>query len=150
MSARDHHCPVCDEDWLCAGCDTSFDEKLCSNCEVEQGDVECPGTGNCHGCLKFCTTCGDVAHICDARLRGEVCAEHPVPPAANVLKLAREEAERMIRDGRRMEREGREALSQVEDSEQARRAYVKQLAALEAEAFQFPQSDAVLSAEGRS
>ena len=33
---------------------------------------ECPGEGQCHGCLQWCTTCGDVDQVCDAA----VCHQH--------------------------------------------------------------------------
>lgn len=26
---------------------------------------ECTGFGNCHGCLKWCSFCGDVSDMCD-------------------------------------------------------------------------------------
>lgn len=27
---------------------------------------DCPGEGKCHGCLKWCDLCGDVAYVCDS------------------------------------------------------------------------------------
>ncbi len=27
---------------------------------------ECPGEGACHGCMKWCDRCGDVAWVCDS------------------------------------------------------------------------------------
>jgi len=27
--------------------------------------TECPGEGQCHGCLSWCDLCGDVDHVCD-------------------------------------------------------------------------------------
>lgn len=101
----------------------------------ERDDDECTGEGKCHGCLKWCSKCGDVAHACDARLRGERCDEHPVPPSVATLMAARRSAERMICEGRRMEREGEAALQEVLDGERARRAYGRQLADLERQMF---------------
>jgi hypothetical protein len=97
---------------------------------------ECAGAGNCHGCLRWCSFCGDVAHVCDTRLRGERCDEHPVPPSAATLRRERAEAERTIREGERMVREGRAALREVVDREYARRAYAEQLAKEERRMFE--------------
>lgn len=88
---------------------------------------ECPGAGLCHGALKWCDVCGDVKHICDARLRGERCAEHPVPPDVVTGRAAHRAAEKMIRDGNAMARDGERALQKAIDDEMARRAYANQL-----------------------
>lgn len=67
---------------------------------------ECLGVDKCHGCLGWCDMCEDVKHVCDMRLRGELCDEHPVPPTWQVLAIARREALRHIEEGNRMVREG--------------------------------------------
>jgi predicted metal-binding transcription factor (methanogenesis marker protein 9) len=105
----------------------------------DESEPECTGQGKCHGCLKWCSTCGDVGHICDTRLRGELCSEHPVPLPANVIRVERRVAERMIAEGRRMVREGEEVLAKVVDWENARRAYVAQMAEEERRMFEIPQ-----------
>lgn len=89
---------------------------------------ECPGAGLCHGCLKWCSNCGDVSHVCDARLDGQRCDCHPVPPEWSELRRQRGAAEKQIADGRRMAREGGEALLLVVDGEIARRAFDRQRA----------------------
>lgn len=103
--------------------------------EGEEGEAsvsdECPGVDKCHGCLKWCSMCGDVAHVCDMRLRGERCDEHPVPPTWQVLAIARREALRHIEEGDRMVREGGSMLSRVVDDEKARRELDKQEAEFE-------------------
>lgn len=39
-------------------------------------EPECPGAGECHGCMKWCATCGDAAaHVCPHRENG--CSCHP-------------------------------------------------------------------------
>lgn len=92
--------------------------------QVEDDDDECPGEGRCHGPLGWCSTCGDVGHVCDMRLRGERCDAHPVPPEWRDLRRARAEAERLIAEGQRMIREGEKALlDEVGDGEIARRAF---------------------------
>ena len=94
---------------------------------TEHDAEECPGPRGCHGCMKWCSRCGDVTHVCDTRLRGERCDEHPVPPAASVLRQTRASAERMIVEGKRLQREGAAALSEVEDGEKARDAFARQV-----------------------
>jgi hypothetical protein len=91
-------------------------------------DNECTGTGNCHGCLKWCVACGDVKHVCDMRLRGERCDEHPVPPTWAELRRDRAAVEQEIARARRIEREAQEAGRVVVDGESARRAYDRQMA----------------------
>lgn len=98
--------------------------------------IECPGAGKCHGCLKWCNECGDiVTHVCDARLRGERCDQHPVPPPSNVIRSARKAAEAMIDKGREMERDGQVALREAVAAEGARRVYDRQMAGEERKAF---------------
>jgi len=46
----------------------------------------CPGAGRCHGCLKWCNTCGDVSDVCD--FAG--CDAHP-RPSPDELAAAREQ-----------------------------------------------------------
>lgn len=92
---------------------------------------ECTGAGNCHGCLKWCSVCGDVTHTCDMRLRGERCDEHPIPPKWPTLRAARKAAEREIDEAREKERSARARLEEVADAENARRAYDQQLEASE-------------------
>jgi hypothetical protein len=99
-------------------------------------DPECPGADKCHGCLKWCDLCGDVAHVCDTRLRGEVCAEHPVPETASIIRTARAAAERKIADGIRMQREGEEDLREVVAASGARRIYESQRAEVERSAME--------------
>lgn len=101
-------------------------------------EPECAGTGKCHGCLKWCSTCGDVAHICDTRLRGERCDEHPVPTAAIIVRFARRAAEEKIARGREMLREGERELAEVVDAENARRAYDRQMVEAEAKSMEAP------------
>lgn len=36
-------------------------------------DLECPGDGRCHGCMQWCSNCGDVDLTCDA----PECDSHP-------------------------------------------------------------------------
>jgi hypothetical protein len=91
-------------------------------------DEGCPGPGKCHGPLKWCSIHGDVKHVCDMRLRGKRCDEHPVPPERAELKRSRAEAEAKIREGNRLLREGGAAMSEVQDLERARCAYDHQLA----------------------
>lgn len=86
---------------------------------------ECAEKGLCHGPLKWCDACGDVKHVCDFRLRGERCDEHPVPPTARENLKARRAAEKMIRDAAEMQREGLALLNAATDSERARTAYDK-------------------------
>ena len=95
-------------------------------------DDECTGQGKCHGCLSWCSICGDVAHVCDGRLRGERCDAHPVPPTWPELRAERSAAEKLIADGEAMVREGRRELERVVDRERARRAFAAQEAAEEA------------------
>lgn len=45
----------------------------------------CPGPGRCHGCLKWCSQCGDVDQTCDAREQGDRCDEHPPLPSDEEL-----------------------------------------------------------------
>ena len=90
-------------------------------------DDECPGAGLCHGCLKWCANCGDVDHVCDARLRGERCDAHPVPPDWPGLRKDRREAELKLRRGQAMVHEAQRDLEEVGEAERARRAYDEQM-----------------------
>jgi hypothetical protein len=91
-------------------------------------DNECPGDGLCHGCLRWCSCCGDVSHVCDARLRGERCEAHPVPPSWSVLRTARAGAEKKRLYALRLDREALNEFQEVVDGENARRAYDRQVA----------------------
>lgn len=92
---------------------------------------ECPGGGLCHGPLKWCSTCGDVKHVCDMRLRGEICDAHQLPPDWRILRRARRAAEDLIAGGQRQIHEGNLALEEVIDGEIARRAFDAQQEALD-------------------
>ena len=92
---------------------------------------DCPGVDKCHGCLRWCSTCGDVAHVCDMRLRGERCDAHPVPPTWQVLRERRKKAERKRFDGQELIREAEAELSDIVDNEKARRAFAEQEAEIE-------------------
>lgn len=105
---------------------------------IALSDDECTGAGKCHGCLRWCRICGDVAHTCDARLRGERCAEHPVPPEAVTIRYARRAAEDKIATGRRLQRDGAAELADVIDAENARRAYDRQMREQEEREFLIP------------
>jgi hypothetical protein len=97
---------------------------------------ECPGAGKCHGCLDWCSTCGEVRHVCDARLRGERCDQHPVPPTRRENLTAQREAEKMIREGHAAVREGMRLLNAATDREYARIAYDRQRAEQERRDFE--------------
>jgi hypothetical protein len=99
-------------------------------------DDECTGAGNCHGCVRWCSRCGDVAHVCDMRLRGERCDEHPVPPSVAELRLARRDAERRIYEGERLTRDARAAIEEVAEGERARREYSAQVEEQERRMFE--------------
>ncbi len=86
----------------------------------------CPGAGKCHGCLKWCDVCGDVAHICDDRLDGRRCDEHPVPPEWGTICNDKAAVERKRAEGRRLLREVDAEMDLVNDAANARRAYDKQ------------------------
>jgi hypothetical protein len=73
---------------------------------IALSDDECTGAGRCHGCLRWCRLCGDVAHVCDARLRGASCDAHPVPPPADVIRA-------QIADAARRRDEARQAVQQA-------------------------------------
>ena len=95
--------------------------------EPEVSDEECPGAGLCHGCLKWCDTCGDVDDVCDARLRGDRCDEHPVPPPWHVIRAAVAAAEKRMRDATRELHVGENELEEAREQERHRRAYDAQL-----------------------
>ncbi len=90
-------------------------------------EEECAGAGKCHGPLKWCSSCGDVAHVCDMRLRDETCTDHPIPPTSHELRRSRAAAEQEIVRGERMVRDGKAELAKVEESERARRIFNVQL-----------------------
>lgn len=92
---------------------------------------ECPGADKCHGCLKWCSTCGDVTYVCDMRLRGERCDEHPVPPMWHRLTEKRRKAERNLFAAQQSVREIEAELSDIADDEKARREFDKQEAQFE-------------------
>jgi hypothetical protein len=98
-------------------------------------EIECPGAGKCHGCLKWCNECGDVKHVCDARLRHDRCDSHPVPPESETLRFARAVAENMIRSGKQMIADGARDLDDVIEGESARHEYDRQVAEDECKAF---------------
>lgn len=95
-------------------------------------DDDCPGANLCHGCMKWCDNCGDVAHICDARLRGEPCDQHPIPHPRDVLEARRRFWEHELFEGKEKVRTATNGLELLHDDEVARRHYVKQLIELEA------------------
>lgn len=118
---------------LSCSCGLEWDEGA----ESEPFDEpECPGNGKCHGCLKWCSTCGDVAHVCDARLEGRRCDEHPVPAPWVTIRAARHAAEQKIADGKRAICDGEAQLQGVIDAENARRAYDRQMAEDERKVFE--------------
>lgn len=57
----------CQRDGTCAcdGCAAlgAFDGKVRE--EAARVAAECPGEGACHGPMKWCEVCGDVARVCD-------------------------------------------------------------------------------------
>lgn len=99
---------------------------------------ECPGKGLCHGCLNWCAECGEVGDVCDARLRGDRCDQHPVPPPWRMLRSDRQAAEKLVADGKRLQREGAKALEEVVEGERRRRAYDAQLREQERAEFAIP------------
>lgn len=92
-------------------------------------ESDCPGVGKCHGCLKWCSTCEVVKHVCDIRLRGDKCVEHPVPPTWQALREMRRKAERSRAKGQKEVREADAWLDRIADEEKARRAFDLQVAA---------------------
>jgi hypothetical protein len=99
-------------------------------------DGECAGEGNCHGCLKWCSSCGDVGHVCDTRLRGERCDEHPVPPRWETLRRARAAIEAQAAEAKRVLRQAEADLAEIQDQENARREYDRQMAEVERRMFE--------------
>lgn len=96
---------------------------------------ECPGPGKCHGPRVWCDNCGDVRHICDARLRDERCDAHPIPPTPSEIAARRKAAEAKLAEGRRLIREGEAELAEAYEDARARKAYGEQMGALERELF---------------
>lgn len=94
--------------------------------EAREEDA-CPGEGKCHGCMRWCSTCGTVAQVCDARLDGKHCNDHPVPPPWQDLKKTRAAAERKVSQAKAMLHEGASELEAVEEQERVRRIYDRQL-----------------------
>lgn len=92
-------------------------------------DDECPGAGKCHGCLKWCSTCENVKHVCDMRLRGDRCDEHPVPPTRESIVARRLTAQRKLFRASEEVRELEAELDELHDEEQARKAFDLQVAA---------------------
>lgn len=105
-------------------------------------DDACPGTGKCHGCMQWCDDCGDVKHVCDARLNFSPCDAHPIPPEWQELRKRRRDAEHKLLEAQRLEREARAELSIIKDDEAARAAYGKQLEAEENKLFNIQQAEA--------
>ena len=97
-------------------------------CETTSVDATCPGTGRCHGCLRWCDECGSVRHVCDMRLRGERCDQHPVPPPMHKLRQQRYAQQRIIAKARADIRAAEHELIGIEDQTQAARAFLAQLA----------------------
>lgn len=87
---------------------------------------ECPGTGKCHGCLQWCLQCGNVGHVCDARLDGKRCDAHPVPPSYSSLSRDVEIKRREMATAERVLRETKEELEQLEETLRARVEYDRQ------------------------
>ncbi len=57
------------------------DEEVPPRLEADESipwEPECSGEGKCHGCLCWCTKCGDVANVCNADVTAEVkqCDRH--------------------------------------------------------------------------
>lgn len=94
-------------------------------------DSGCQGPGKCHGPQKWCDTCGDVDQTCDARLRGERCDAHPVPPTGAIIRAAILASQRKMAEGHRLVSEAAAELEEAHEEEGARRAYDLQLAAYE-------------------
>ncbi len=103
--------------------------------EVINIDDECTGAGKCHGCLKWCDNCGDVTHVCDMRIEGKRCDEHPMPPGWPELERMRRVAERRLYEAKCAAREASEEIERIADLENARRAYTKQVAEDERRTF---------------
>jgi hypothetical protein len=74
-------------------------------------------------------TCENVKHVCDIRLRGDRCDEHPVPPTWQALREMRRKAERSRATGLKEVREAEAWLDTIVDDEKARRAFDLQVAA---------------------
>ena len=91
-------------------------------------DSDCQGPGKCHGPQKWCATCGDVDQTCDARLRGEICDAHPVPPTGAIIRAAILASERKLAEGRRLIAEATAELTEAYEEGAARSAYDRQLA----------------------
>ena len=98
-------------------------------------DYVCPGKGKCHGCVKWCDSCGDVGHVCDVRLDGERCNAHPIPPTQAELSQRRKAAENRLLDAQRADREARTELVEIHELQQSRNAYVEQMVEQERRLF---------------
>jgi hypothetical protein len=70
-----------------------------------------------------------VKHVCDIRLRGDRCDEHPVPPTWHKLRERRKNLERKQSEARNALTELDSALIVLRDEERARRAFDLQVAA---------------------
>lgn len=97
---------------------------------------KCPGRGKCHGCMKWCDQCGNVAHTCDVRLRGDRCDQHPIPPSRASLESARKAAVQAMFVAEEAKRDASERLREINDAFVARRAYDLQCAVDERLAFE--------------
>ncbi len=112
----------------CCGCFTAPPEPA-DPVEAAPADDECPGEGLCHGCLQWCSRCGDVKHVCDTRLRDERCAEHPVPPQSHVLRAELRMWEKKAADARAALREAEPECERYRESMRARTEYDRQVEA---------------------
>lgn len=94
--------------------------------DATDGDP-CPGRGKCHGCLDWCDECGTVRHVCDARLDGKRCDEHPVPEPWAVIRAAKNAAAAKMKAASQMANEATKELQDARDKENARIAYDTQI-----------------------
>lgn len=88
----------------------------------------CAGKGKCHGCLKWCDNCGDVGHICDARVEGRRCDCHPMPPEWSKLTRRRRDAEHRLFLAKQQVRDIGSELDEISELEAARNAHTEQVA----------------------
>lgn len=106
---------------------------------MSTSEKECTGKGKCHGCLKWCDQCGDVAHICDARVEGRRCDCHPMPPEWSELVQRRRDAERRLFDAQRLVRDIGKELDEIRELEADRTAHAEQVAEDERRIFGWPR-----------
>lgn len=62
--------------------------------ELREDLARCTGPGKCHGCLKWCTFCGDVSDMCDVTEWPHRCDQHerypqrPLPDPRQLVLFA--------------------------------------------------------------